>query len=71
MKHFTWSFIITIVLMALAAWWGYSRGGLPGALQALLITSILAVMEVSLSFDNAVVNASVLRTWDAFGKSCF
>ncbi|MFO1369363.1 MAG: DUF475 domain-containing protein [Marinagarivorans sp.] len=71
MKHFTWSFIITIVLMALAAWWGYSRGGLPGALQALLITSILAVMEVSLSFDNAVVNASVLRTWDAFWQKLF
>ncbi|HMW73551.1 MAG TPA: DUF475 domain-containing protein, partial [Cellvibrionaceae bacterium] len=71
MKHFTWSFIITIVLMALAGWWGYSRGGLPGALQALLITSILAVMEVSLSFDNAVVNASVLRTWNAFWQKLF
>ena len=55
--------------MALAAWWGYSRGGPPGALQALLITSILAVMEVSSRLINAVVNASVLRTWDAFGKA--
>ena len=70
MKHFTWSFIITIVLMALAAWWGYSRGGSPGALQALLITSILAVTSL-LSFDNAVVNASVLRTWDAFWQKPF
>jgi hypothetical protein len=28
-------------------------------------------MEVSLSFDNAVVNASVLKTWDAFWKKLF
>jgi hypothetical protein len=32
---------------------------------------ILGVMEVSLSFDNAVVNASVLKTWDAFWKKLF
>ncbi len=38
---------------------------------ALTITAILAVMEVSLSFDNAVVNASVLRGWDHFWKMIF
>jgi hypothetical protein len=38
---------------------------------ALTITAILAVMEVSLSFDNAVVNASVLRGWDHFWKTLF
>jgi hypothetical protein len=40
-------------------------------LRVLLITSVLAVMEVSLSFDNAVVNASVLRNWDEFWKNYF
>lgn len=39
--------------------------------KVLLITAILAVMEVSLSFDNAVVNASVLRHWDEFWKQIF
>lgn len=39
--------------------------------KALTITAILAVMEVSLSFDNAVVNASVLRGWDHFWKMLF
>ncbi|MFX4577895.1 DUF475 domain-containing protein, partial [Acinetobacter baumannii] len=39
--------------------------------KALTITAILAVMEVSLSFDNAVVNASVLRGWDHFWKMIF
>lgn len=32
--------------------------------QAAFITAFLAIMEVSLSFDNAVVNASVLRRMD-------
>ncbi|MEY4590470.1 MAG: hypothetical protein RL497_2546 [Pseudomonadota bacterium] len=71
MKHFTWSIVISIVLLAVATWWGYTLGGVSGALQALLITSILAVMEVSLSFDNAVVNAAVLRTWDEFWQKLF
>ena len=39
--------------------------------KALTITAIPAVMEVSLSFDNAVVNASVLRNWDHFWKMIF
>ena len=71
MKHFTWSFVIAFILLAVSGWWGFNHGGAPAALQALLITSILAVMEVSLSFDNAVVNAAVLRTWDDFWQKIF
>lgn len=71
MQHFRMSFVVTLVLLALATWWGYSIGGPAGAVQALFIASILAVMEISLSFDNAVVNASVLRTWDAFWQKLF
>jgi hypothetical protein len=40
-------------------------------MTAVGIASILAVMEVSLSFDNAVVNASVLKDWDEFWKKLF
>src|SRR5437763_1226465 len=36
---------------------GYLYGGPAG----LLVTAILVVLEVSISFDNAVVNATVLR----------
>ncbi len=71
MQHFRWSFIVTVVLLGVSAWWGYSNGGLAGAVQALLIASILAVLEISLSFDNAVVNASVLRNWDEFWQKLF
>jgi hypothetical protein len=38
---------------------------------ALGVTAILSVMEVSLSFDNAVVNASVLKGWNEFWLKLF
>ncbi|MFX8569929.1 DUF475 domain-containing protein, partial [Acinetobacter baumannii] len=47
------------------------EAGVSTMFKALTITALLAVMEVSLSFDNAVVNASVLRGWDHFWKMIF
>lgn len=74
MKHFRFSIVFTIVCLGLSAYWGYTHGleaGLSTMFKALTITTILAVMEVSLSFDNAVVNASVLKNWDPFWKMLF
>jgi hypothetical protein len=71
MQHFRLSIGVTVVLMALAGWWGYARGGTAGMLQALWIAAVLGVLEVSLSFDNAVVNATVLRNWNAFWRKLF
>ncbi|MBA5605665.1 DUF475 domain-containing protein [Duganella sp. FT3S] len=71
MKHFKVSFLVTFVCLAAAGWWGYEHTGWAGALAAIGIAAILGVMEVSLSFDNAVVNASVLKTWDAFWQKLF
>ena len=71
MKHFRLSIGVTIVLLAVAAWWGYSRGGIGGLVTALWISAVLGVLEVSLSFDNAVVNASVLRHWNDFWRKLF
>lgn len=48
-----WSIAIFIAGVCLAFGWG----GFPAA----VIVALLAIMEVSLSFDNAVVNAAVLR----------
>lgn len=74
MKHFRFSIIFTVICLALSAYWGFTHGveaGVKTMLQALAITTILAVMEISLSFDNAVVNASVLKRWDAFWRKIF
>lgn len=62
-KNFYLSFVVTIVCLMLALIWG--------GVNALLVTAILGIMEISLSFDNAVVNASVLKTWDHFWKMLF
>jgi len=56
MQHFRLSMIITVICLAIAYYWG----GPVGAFIAL----ILGVLEVSLSFDNAVVNASILKKMD-------
>jgi len=71
MKHFTWSFVVTAVCLFLAGWWGYDHGGVSGAVTAVGVAAILSVMEVSLSFDNAVVNASVLKGWNEFWLKLF
>lgn len=71
MQHFRLSFVVTLILLAAASIWGYSLGGTSGALQAVFIAAILGVMEVSLSFDNAVVNAAVLRNWNTFWQKMF
>jgi hypothetical protein len=71
MRYFTLSIVVTVVLLALAGWWGFERGGGAGMLQALWIAAVLGVLEVSLSFDNAVVNATVLRHWNEFWRKLF
>lgn len=40
-----------------------------GGPAALAIAAILAILEVSLSFDNAVVNATVLEKMSPSGRS--
>ncbi len=40
-------------------------------IHALILCAILGVLEVSLSFDNAVINATVLRRMDAFWQRIF
>ena len=60
MKYFTGSYIFTAIGFILAyLWTHYSH---PGAeLATLFIVLVLSVLEVSLSFDNAVVNAAKLE----------
>jgi hypothetical protein len=53
MRHFSSSFIVTVLGLAAAYYWAGSTG--------LLMAAVLGIMEVSLSFDNAVVNATVLK----------
>ncbi|MBF0125430.1 MAG: DUF475 domain-containing protein [Magnetococcales bacterium] len=71
LQQFRYSFIVTIVCVLIAAWWGWRSGGPVMAAEAILITLVLGVLEVSLSFDNAVVNAAVLQEMDAKWQRIF
>ncbi|MFI9355647.1 DUF475 domain-containing protein [Streptomyces lydicus] len=63
LKTFGWSFAITVVgLVVAGVLWGW---------QGLAIVGILSVLEISLSFDNAVINAGILRKMNAFWQKIF
>ncbi|CDR10203.1 DUF475 domain-containing protein [Streptomyces iranensis] len=63
LKTFGWSFAITAIGLALAGvLWGW---------QGLAIVGILSILEISLSFDNAVINAGILRKMNAFWQKIF
>jgi hypothetical protein len=65
MQHYRFSIVFTLVCLALGLWYGWmSTGTVSGTAQVLWIIVVLSVLEVSLSFDNAVVNASVLKEMD-------
>jgi hypothetical protein len=65
-KYYTGSILFTLFCLGLGAWVGWSyTGTLGGTAGILWIVIVLGVLEVSLSFDNAVVNATVLKDMDA------
>lgn len=65
LRFYKGSILFTIVCLAIAAWYGwYQSGSVSGTLSVLWIVIVLSILEVSLSFDNAVVNASVLEDMD-------
>ena len=62
LSYFRWAFIVTALGLVLGAWLGWeSTGTLSGTLTIFFIVSVLAVLEISLSFDNAIVNANKLK----------
>ena len=72
LRHFRGSIIFTLVCLALAAFYGWEQShDLLRAAKVLWIVTILAVLEISLSFDNAVVNATVLQGMDEVWRRRF
>ncbi|MTH64400.1 DUF475 domain-containing protein [Paracoccus shanxieyensis] len=61
-RYMTWPFIVTVIGLILAAWIGWQYSGTrSGMISFFLIAAVLAVLEISLSFDNAIVNANKLK----------
>ena len=63
MKYFSLSFLIAVIGLVLAFF--------IGKFEAVYLTAILAILEVSLSFDNAVVNAKILKSMDPVWQKRF
>ncbi len=70
-SYFLESIILSLLGLAGAFYLGYHTGGLSMALAFLLTTSLLACLEISVSLDNAVVNATVLRVMTPFWRIMF
>lgn len=62
-RIFGFSLLLTVAALAL----GYAHGGL----NALFLLLVLAVLEVSLSFDNAIINAAILKRMSPFWRQMF
>ncbi|MGP4088324.1 DUF475 domain-containing protein [Streptomyces sp. KR55] len=63
LKTFGWSFAVTALgLVAAVLYGGWTAFG---------IVAILSILEISLSFDNAVVNAGILKKMNAFWQRIF
>ncbi len=63
MKTFGWSFAVTALGLVAAFFYG--------GWQAFGIVAILTILEISLSFDNAVINAGILKKMNAFWQKIF
>jgi len=62
LRYFRWALIVTGLGLALGAFLGWRMTGtLGGTLGVFVICMVLAVLEISLSFDNAIVNANTLK----------
>ncbi|MBB4184443.1 hypothetical protein GGE07_001069 [Sinorhizobium terangae] len=60
--YFRWAFIVTALGLLLGVWLGWqSTGTFSGTMTVFFICAVLAVLEISLSFDNAIVNANKLK----------
>jgi len=63
LKTFGWSFAVTALGLVAAVFYGGWTG--------FGIVAILSILEISVSFDNAVVNAGILKKMNAFWQKIF
>ena len=61
MKLFKGPLFFSFIAFLCVALWGFFSGGLAKALEGIFFAALLSLLEISLSFDNAVVNAVVLQ----------
>lgn len=72
LKYFLGSSVFAVLALGAAFFLGYGwEGTVEGGLGALLTALMLGLLETSLSFDNAVVNAKILGPMTPFWRTMF
>jgi len=71
-RTFFWSALVTVLGLGAGLWYGFeTEETTAAAFSVLAIVAILIVLEVSFSFDNAVINATILRKMSRFWQVIF
>ena len=61
LSYLKWPLIVTFIGLGLSGWLGWATEGTAGGVVSFLIVgTVLAALEIALSFDNAIVNANKL-----------
>ncbi|MFY0661508.1 MAG: DUF475 domain-containing protein [Shimia sp.] len=61
LSYLKWPLITTVIGLGLSGWLGWAtEGNWGGVVSFLLVGTVLAALEIALSFDNAIVNANKL-----------
>lgn len=71
LKYYKLSMGFTVFALLLGGYIGFLQGGLAGAASVAVTVALLAILETSLSFDNAVVNARILNGWNEKWRNIF
>lgn len=62
LSYLKWPLITTAIGLGLIGWLGWAtEGTMPGMISFLIVGTVLAALEIALSFDNAIVNANKLE----------
>ena len=61
-SYLKWPLLVTVIGLGLSGWLGWeTEGTSSGVISFLIVGTVLAALEIALSFDNAIVNANKLE----------
>ena len=62
LSYLKWPLVTTVIGLGLSGWLGWATvGDMSGVVSFLIVGTVLAALEIALSFDNAIVNANKLE----------
>ncbi|MCZ2328679.1 DUF475 domain-containing protein [Bartonella sp. F02] len=71
-SYFRWAFVFTIIGVFLGGIVGWlETGSIVGFLEYFFICCVLGILEISLSFDNSIINARILGQMDQLWRRRF